>query len=120
MATKKNARKPLDFQVAIKRHEPIPFRLSVVDEDGEPTGEVEEYEFTPQKNSLMVMPMLDGDGGENETIKAVFDWLGAGLPEEQSDRLKDRLRDPADPLDLDTLGNVIESLVEATGGRPTT
>lgn len=104
------ARKPLDFQTAKRRKEPIPFTL-----DGE------EYEFTPQKNSILVFPSLtDGEKDGTEELRGIFDWIGAGLPDDQEQRLIARLRDPEDDLDIDMLHNVAVSLLEEISGRPTT
>lgn len=103
------ARKPMDFQTAKRRKEPIPFTL-----DGE------EYEFTPQKNSVLVMPSMSDDKDGTEELRGIFDWLGAGLPDEQEQRLIERLKDPEDDLDLDMLSEIVSGLIEEIGGRPTT
>lgn len=103
------ARKPLDFQTAKRRKEPIPFTL-----DGET------YEFTPQKNSILVMPSLGEDPDGSEELRGIFDWLGSGLPEDQEQRIIDRLKDPEDDLDLDMLNRVVTALLEEISGRPTT
>lgn len=107
--TPATARKPLDFQTAKRRKEPIPFVL-----DGE------EYEFTPQKNSLLVMPSMGEDLDGSEELRGIFDWLGAGLPDEQEQRIITRLKDPEDDLDLDMLNKVASALIEEISGRPTT
>lgn len=100
----------LSFTTAKRAREAIPFTL-----DGE------EYQFTPPKDSIMVMPLLDGGDAETGAMRGLFDWLGAGLPQEQTDRIITRLKDPEDDLDIDTLTEVIKGLQEAvSGGRPTT
>lgn len=102
-------RKPLAFKTAKRRKDPIPFDL-----DGE------EYTFTPPKNAMMVLPMIEENSGDAEALRGMFDWLGAGLSQEEADRILERLKDPQDDLDFDTVAEVIEGLMEEIGGRPTT
>lgn len=125
----------LEFEVAVRRAKPITFRLggqamlepaAPEDEDGKSAEAVygkdnHEYVFTPPKNAVMLMPLIEstGDSGVAMT-KSTFDWLGQGLSEEDNDRLKRRLRDPKDDLDIDTLSEVLEKLSEKVSGRPTT
>ena len=83
------------------------------------------YHFTPPKRAVIAMPMFDtptGSGAEAMVgqIKALFDWLGAGLPPDESDALEARLRDPADDLDIDTLSEIARDLIGASAARPTT
>lgn len=113
----------LQFQVAKRRTQPITFTLGV--EPGEKvTKEAEHvYSFTPPKTAMMMMPMLDAEDGMSdlEMTKATFDWLGEGLGKADMERIKKRLRDPKDGLDIDTLGEVIQGLSEKINGdRPST
>lgn len=127
----------LEFDVAVRRAEPITFKLggsstllepevpAKGDEPGKPEvrgKDDHEYTFTPPKSAVMLMPVLeasDGNMGVSMT-KSTFDWLGQGLSEADNDRVIKRLRDPKDDLDVDTLSNVVEKLSEKVAGRPTT
>lgn len=101
---------PLSFTSAKRAREKITFDLDGV-----------EYTFTPPKDSIMVMPILGDGDTETGAMRGLFDWLGAGLPKDQEERLIGRLRDPEDDLDIDTLTEIIKGLQEAvSGGRPTT
>lgn len=112
----------LEFTVAKRRKQTITFTLGVEPGD-KVTKEAEHvYSFTPPKSALMMMPIIAPDGGNSELgmTKATFDWLGSGLSEEDNERIKKRLRDPKDDLDVDTLSDVIKGLSEKVSGRPTT
>jgi hypothetical protein len=103
----------LEFDVAVRRAEPITFKLG---------GDDHEYKFTPPKSAVMLMPVLaatDGNMGVNMT-KSTFDWLGQGLSESDNEHMIARLRDPEDDLDIDTLSTVVEKLSEKVAARPTT
>jgi len=52
--------------------------------------------------------------------QATFNWLGEGLTEEENVRVRDRLKDPEDDLDIDQLSDVILKLSERVAARPTT
>jgi hypothetical protein len=127
----------LEFDVAVRRSEPITFTLgganallrAAVEAKGEDPGKPEKrgvddhvYSFDPPKSAVMLMPVLengDGNGGIAMT-KATFDWLGQGMSKEDNDRILARLKDPKDDLDVDTLSNVVEALSSKVAGRPTT
>jgi hypothetical protein len=97
----------LSFTSAKRRKDPIPFDL-----DGET------YSFTPPKQAAMALPFLDDENAVE--LRVVMDWLGKGLPEEQVERLIERLRDKEDDFDIDTLKAVVKGLVGKVSGRPTT
>lgn len=79
-----------------------------------------EYAFTPGKAATAILPVLEG-ADEQAFVKANFDWLGNGLPIEQRQHLIDRLKNPEDDLDVDTLNDIIQDLAtEVSGDRPTT
>ena len=99
----------LSFKVAKRRTDTITFELE---------GDDHVYSFAPPKQAAMVLPMLDADG-DMEAARAAFAWLDKGLSEEDQTRISTRLRDPEDDLDIPVLEEIIEGLVEATGGRPT-
>lgn len=97
----------LEFTTAKRRRETIHFVL-----DGE------EFDFTPQKQAGIALAVVDGD--QTEMMRSMFDWLSDGLPEDQSQRIIDRLKDPEDDLDIDQLGDLISGLQDEIAGRPTT
>lgn len=97
----------LEFTTAKKRRDPLDFTL-----DGET------YHFTPTKTAGVVLALADGDN--TEVMKQTFDWLSHGLPDDEAQRLIDRLNDPDDDLDVDDLGTIISGLQEEIAGRPTT
>ena len=101
----------LQFKTAARRAEPIEF---VLDDEA--------YTFIPPKTALMLMPGVFASGADAgmAMTRATFDWLSAGLPEDQNDRLIARLRDPEDDFDIDNLTEIISALTEQTTGRPTT
>lgn len=94
----------LAFETAKRRRDTITFTL-----DGDT------YHFTPPKKAGMVLEVSEG-GNE---VKALFDWLDDGLPTEEAEYLENRLRDPDDDLDVDTLTEVVAGLLEKVSGRPT-
>jgi hypothetical protein len=102
----------LEFTTSKRRNDPIEFTL-----DGE------QYLFTPPKSAGMLLAMAGADNSEiaanSAMIRALFDWLGDGLPEEQSQRLMARLQDKEDDLDTDTLIQIIQGLQKEVAGRPT-
>lgn len=130
----------LEFDVAKRRTKPITFRLggdSMLihsategfgqegDEDyqaAEPEvrgPDDREYVFNPPKSAVMVLAIVD-DESDNAALKGTFDWMGAGLSEEDNDRIIARLRDPKDDLDINTLTDIVQRLNEKIAGRPTT
>jgi len=100
----------LAFKVAARRTEPITFSFE---------DDPHEYSFVPPKTASMVLPMLDADSDVG-AAKAAFDWLDDGLSEEDQKRIADRLRDPKDNLDIPSVEEVVEALVERVSARPTT
>lgn len=105
----------LEFDIAKRRTDPITFTLG---------SDKHLYSFNPPKSAVMMMPILepnpDKAQGNLDLTRATFDWLGDGLSEEDNERIKARLKDPKDDLDVDTLGKVVEGLSEKVAGRPTT
>jgi hypothetical protein len=100
----------LAFKVAKRRKDPVTFTLE---------GDDHEYTFVPPKTADMVLPMLDADD-ELGAAKAGFGWLDDGLSKEDQDRITARLKDHDDDLDISTLEDIIEALVERVSARPTT
>lgn len=101
----------LSFKVAIRRKDVITFDLG----DDEHV-----YSFVPPKQADMVLPMLDADGDDLLAAKAAFSWLDDGMSEEDRAYLTARLKDKEDDLDIDTIEEVVTSLVERVSGHPTT
>lgn len=96
------------FKTAAKARTAIEFELDEVS-----------YTFTPPKSAAMIMPLLDGEGGDVAVIKAGLGWLKDGLSEDQYRLLANRLNDPKDDFDLDEFQEIIEYLVEqAANDRP--
>jgi hypothetical protein len=73
----------MEFTTAKKSKEPVIFTL-----DGA------EYHFTPHKNAGVVLALMSGD--DSAAVKATFDWLSKGLPDEETQRLIDKLNDEND------------------------
>lgn len=97
----------LTFKSAKKRAtaEPIEFQL-----DGEM------FMFTPPKRIAM---FLAADEPTHEQVRVQLNWLSAGLPKDQAERIKSRLMDFDDPLEVTTLLEVVGALIEEATGRPT-
>lgn len=101
----------LAYATAKRKDKPIEFSI-----DGE------DYTFTPPKTASMVMPVIeqdDADGMEIMAVKVQFDWLEQGLPEDQAQRLKDRLKDPKDDFDTKDAEKILEWIMKQVNGRPT-
>lgn len=95
----------MEFTTAKRRAKKITFIL-----DGE------DFEFAAPKTAPAMLAMFDG----TPEAKATFDWLGEGLPEDQTERLIARLKDPKDDFDVDNLEVIVKWLMEQVSGRPTT
>jgi hypothetical protein len=135
----------MEFDVAKRRNEPITFTLggemllepgedevvAIGDGDGkaakpEVRGKDDHvYHFEPPKSAVMLMPILEVDTTNGtgsvgvDMTKATFDWLGQGLSLEDRTRVINRLRDPKDDLDVDSLSDVVQGLSARVAGRPT-
>jgi hypothetical protein len=95
------------------------------------------YHFTPPKFSIIAMGIgdlinaisgtaagMDEDSPESGAstmamMRELLDWLGAGLPDDEGQRILDRLKDPDDDLDIDTVLTITLGLMEEAGDRPT-
>lgn len=78
------------------------------------------YHLTPPKIAPMLMSVASAtDGGRDiEAVRQQLAWFETGLPEEEFERLIDRLEDYEDGLDLSMIGQVFRWVVEQTTGRP--
>ena len=79
----------------------------------------EEFTFARQK-AYPLFKALEGAKGEIEQFDRVEAWLFGALPDEQAERLRERLEDPEDDLDVPHLVEVFQSLVQGVASRPTT
>lgn len=105
------ATEPLDFKVAKKKRKIIEFRIE---------GDDFVYSFTTPKTAGLVLDITaEGSSEEVASTRAMLNWLSRGLPEDQNQRLMDRLRDPDDDLDFEELGEYVEKLMEEVNGNPT-
>jgi hypothetical protein len=59
-------------------------------------------------------------GDDSAAVKATFDWLSKGLPDEETQRLIDKLNDENDEFDVQDLTAIIQGLQQEISGRPTT
>jgi hypothetical protein len=98
----------LTFTTAKRRTEPITFEL-----DGR------EISYTPQKLAGSILPMLDEDATEADSLRAEVDWFENGLSADDAQWIEDRLRDPEDDFDMDGLSAIIKALFRQVNGRPT-
>ena len=73
---------------------------------------------------LRQVHLLDEEGDDDaaglRSSRAIFAWLDKGLSKEDQEHIEARLRDEDDDLDFDTLGDIIQKLMERVSGRPTT
>ena len=106
----------LSFKVAKRRAQPITFDLE---------GDDHVYTFTPPKQAGTAMPLIKSDMDIKSdafglaAARSTFKWLDDGLSDEDREHIEARLRDPKDDLDFDTLGEVVEALMERVTGKPT-
>lgn len=84
----------------------------------------EDYEFHPPKHTVFAYTVMrvptDQPDYEMKYVAALFDWLDLGLGEEQATRIDSRLRDPDDPLEVETVTKATQWLMKESTGRPTT
>lgn len=78
----------------------------------------EKYHFTPPKTTGVYLASIGGNG--NDQLKAQLDWLEAGLEEDEAARLRARLFDPADDLEVINIMEVVGWLLQEMTDRPTT
>jgi hypothetical protein len=98
----------LEFTIAARRKDPIKFKVS---------GNDHVYTFNPPKTATMILDIYED---ENQGLKAMMDWLGEGLSDEDEAHLEARLRDPEDDVDFPDLRDMIKSFIEKSAtGRPT-
>ena len=79
----------------------------------------EEFVFERQK-AYPLFKALETAKGEIKQFEKVEAWLFGALPEDQAERLRKRLEDPEDDLDVPHLVEVFQGLVQGVADRPTT
>lgn len=102
-----------DFSTPERRVEVIPFTLDGV-----------EFQFTPPKRAELIKSVvssvgLDRNSTESDSVKDLLNWLGEGLPDDQSSIILDRLQDPNDDFDLAQVNEIARYLLGQTSNRPT-
>lgn len=96
-----------------------PRQVTEFDVDGE------HYVFTAPKRAGLIMSVvttvgIDGKGStESDSVRDLLNWLGEGLPEDQADRLLNRLKDPDDDFDLENINEIARYLLGQSSNRPT-
>lgn len=114
-----------EVNVNIEYRKPIPLNFLKFDEEGEPTGEKDRYLISPPKGYLsMSLAERAQEAAATENVDAIWgeveDWFEKGLGKKQWRKLKDRLEDPADPLDIIHIVKAMEGVIEKVVGDPTT
>lgn len=111
-----------DMAFSVKRRRVQPITFSIGGRRGDGSEDPYVYEFTPPKNVVMSMGLVERNSrfSETEAMQGLFDWLNAGLSDEDADRIVDRLKDPEDDFDVPDLTDIIQSLQERAAGRPST
>lgn len=108
------------FTPAARRHDPIEFTI-----DG-PFDDDDRYFFAPPKIAGAMMPVLDpqadddDDGGRTSMTQATWAWLRRGLGEDQYGRIRARLENEDDDLDVLDVAEMVRWLMSQVSGRPTT
>jgi len=82
----------------------------------------EDYVMRPPKNSQMAYIMAAQASGRTDAdrVAAMLDFLEATLVEPGRERLRTRMLDSDDPLDLDVVEQIIEWAMQEWSGRPPT
>lgn len=86
--------------------------------------EEQPYRFRLQKVASMILPVMESSNGSDgatqiQVTQRTWEWLQAGLQDDGYERLRARLADMSDPLDVGDLGDVVRWLVGKASGRPT-
>lgn len=97
------------FKTALKRSGGDPIIFTV---DGE------EFSFTPQDTGPLLSALWVSEK-MTDYVRGRLDWLGAGLSEEHQDYFEKRLRDTTDSFTHENLLEIVDYLVEESGGYPT-
>jgi len=80
------------------------------------------FAFNPPKMFTLMEAVTQSraaGGGDEQMFGVVMDLLYGALPTKQGDRLRDRLRDDADPLDVEHVVEIFQTLTKAVADRPT-
>lgn len=79
--------------------------------------------WTKPKDATIALPIVEAKAGaetEAANLRALFDWLGRGLSDEDEQWLEGRLRDEADAFDIEDLNALVEILAEEAAAVPPT
>lgn len=101
----------LAYTTAKRKEKPVKFSV-----DGR------DMEFNPPKRASMVLPVIEQEEVEAMGVMAMksqFDWLAAGLSEEDAEYLQDRLKDPKDDFDVPDIDKLFDWIMKQVNGRPT-
>jgi hypothetical protein len=79
--------------------------------------------FTPPLTGALLMAALDGSNPDParqlKSIQSSLNWLGEGLSDEDGEWILNRIRDPADPFDIDDAQRLVTMVIEEMTNRPT-
>lgn len=81
------------------------------------------YDVTPPKTALSMNMIGDMDKMKKEpkrVLKAVNSWIDSAFTEKDAKKVRDRLNDPRDLLDIDHISEMVKALMEAKTENPTT
>lgn len=106
--------------ISVTDRKPIPLNFDYIDEDGEIKRDP--YLIRPPKGylSTALAEKVQAAGDDVSVIMAeVEGWFEQGLGKKQWKKLRDRLEDPDDALDLAHLVQAMEGVIEKVVGDPT-
>ena len=94
--------------------------IDTVDENDEPVG-TDVFHFSrPTEEQLFLMAAsMGGETSVADEAAAVLDIMRVSLPTEEFRKLRSRLLDPEDGLDMEVLGGTIQDLLSAWSDFPT-
>lgn len=95
----------LSFTTEVRGRDPIKFTL-----------DEEKFTFHPPK---LARPMVEIIVNGVSDTQAFIEWLQEGLDKDSWERIKARMLDPDDELDLPDVSKIATALVEHVAGRPT-
>jgi len=99
------------IELSSSKREPVAFEI------GEDT-----FTFNPPKMFTFmdaVVQSRESGAGEEQMFGVVMDLLYGALPKDQGERLKARLSDEGDPLDVEHVVEIFQTLTKAVTDRPT-
>lgn len=111
-----------DMAFSVKKRKVKPIYFSIGGRRGDGTEDPYLYEFFPPKNVVAAMGLVEKNVKytEIDAMNGSFDWLNAGLSDEDAERIVERLKDDEDDLDVSDLTDIITALQERVAQRPST